>query len=111
MQWHGNTTEALRRAPLGVGYRPSFSPHPLPRTPRTLDGPDGSHGQRQRLVVGGRGLQLLGGVQVLDVHQTTAGQLPEARHALVRGVVVLEVFALQIFAPLAPVVHPERRRP
>ena len=64
-------------------------------------------GPGQRLVVGRRGLQLLGRVQVSDVRRTTVGQLPEARHPFVGGVVVLEVLALQVFAALPPAVDPD----
>ena len=35
-------------------------------------------GSGQRLVVGGRGLQLLGRLHLGEVRQTTVGQLPEA---------------------------------
>ena len=38
------------------------------------------------------------------MHQTARGQLPEARHAFVGGMVVLEVLALEVRAALPPVV-------
>ena len=68
-------------------------------------------GPQQHLVVGGRGLQLLGREQVLDVHQTTVGQLAEARYAFVGGIVVLEVVALLVFAALPPAVGPDEEHP
>ena len=64
-------------------------------------------GPEQHLVVGGRGLQLLGRQQVPDVYQMAVGQLPEARHAFVDGIVVLEVVALLVFAPLPAAVGPD----
>ena len=59
------------------------------------------------LVVGTRRPQLLGRVRVRDVNQTTVGLSPHARHALVDGVIVLEVLALQVLAALPSVVEPD----
>ena len=64
---------------------------------------------RQRLVLGERGLQLLGCEQVLVGHQETVGLLPKARHAFVDGVVVLKVVAVRVFAALAPAVQSTTR--
>ena len=68
-------------------------------------------GPEQHVVVGGRCLQLLGREQVLDVHETTVGQLPEARYAFVGGVVVFEVIALLVFPALPPAVGPDEEDP
>ena len=40
------------------------------------------------------------------MHQTTVGQLPQARHTFVDGMVDLEVLALQVFVALSPDVEP-----
>ena len=68
-------------------------------------------GPEQHLVVGGRGLQLLGRVQVVNVHQATVGQSPEARYTFVGRMVVFEVLALQVFAALPPAVGPDEENP
>ena len=64
-----------------------------------------------QFVVGGRGLQLLGRVQLPDVGQTTKWQPPHARHAFVGGIVVLEVLALQVLVPPSPAVGPDEESP
>ena len=68
-------------------------------------------GPEQHVVVGGRGLQLVGRQQVPDVHQAAVGQQPEARYAFVGGVVVLEVVALLVFAALPAAVGPDEEHP
>ena len=65
----------------------------------------------QQLVVGPRGLQLLGRVDVVDVHQATVRQLPHARDAFVEGMVDLEVLPLHVFVALPPAVEPDEERP
>ena len=50
-------------------------------------------------------------VQVVDVHQATDRQLPEARYTFVDGMVVFEVLALQVFAALSPRVEPDEDSP
>ncbi len=68
-------------------------------------------GPAQDLVVGPGGLQLLGRVQVGDVHQVPGRQVPEARHPFVDGMVGGEVLALQVVAALPPIVEPDEKRP
>ena len=68
-------------------------------------------GPAQDLVVGPGGLQLLGRVQVGDVHQAPGRQVPEARHPFVDGMVGDEVLALQVVAALPPIVEPDEERP
>ena len=68
-------------------------------------------GPAQDLVVGPGGLQLLGRVQVGDVHQAPGRQVPEARHPFVDGMVGGEVLALQVVAALPPIVEPDEERP
>ena len=65
----------------------------------------------EHLVVGGGGLQLLGRVQVGDVHQPTVGQLPHTRYFFVDGMVDLKVLALQIRTALPAVVEPDGEHP
>ena len=45
------------------------------------------------------------------MHHLAVGQLPEARHAFVDGVVDLKVLALQVRAVLSPVVDPDEEDP
>ena len=45
------------------------------------------------------------------MHQATVGQLPQARHTFVGGMVDLEVLALQVFAALSPIVEPDEEPP
>ena len=66
---------------------------------------------QQHLIVGGRGLQLLGREQVLDVHQTTVGQPVGVRYAFVSGMVVVEVVAFLVFTALPPAVGPDEEHP
>ena len=62
-------------------------------------------GVAQAVVVHQRGLQLLLGVQVGDVHQAAVGQPAQARQAFVPRVVELEVAALQVLPALAALVE------
>ena len=68
-------------------------------------------GPAQQLVVRGRGLQLIGDEQVLDVDEPAIGQLPEARYAFVGRIVVVEVVALLVFAALPAAVGPDEDDP
>ena len=61
---------------------------------------------RQEFVVRRGGLQLPGAVEVTDGNHAAVGQLPDARDALVQGMVGFEVLALEFFVALTPQVEP-----
>ena len=65
----------------------------------------------QCLVVGARGFQFLGRVQVGDRHQMAVEQLPRARYAFVDGMVDVEVLTLHIGVALPAVVEPDVEDP
>ena len=60
----------------------------------------------QRLVVGRGALQLFVGVEVPAVDQSAVRQLPKARDAFIRGVVVVKVPALPFRIAFAAIVEP-----
>ena len=103
----------LRRAP-------AFRAHGIPEGPAQVGAfePLQAHVQaflvvalEEGLIVSRGGLQLLGRVQRLDRHQTTFGQLPEARDAFVEGVVDFQVLALQIDTALPAGIEPDELHP
>ena len=63
------------------------------------------------VVVGDGGLQLLAGVQGGGMYDLVGGQLPEAWHAFVKGMVDGEVLPLEVGPALAPVVEPDEADP